>query len=264
MDLQTQALQAALQAGESILDIYNDKQQDFGVEHKADHSPLTIADKNSHQIISEALKQSPYPILSEEGHIPPYEERRKWSTFWLIDPLDGTKEFIKKNGEFTVNIALIQDGVPVFGVIYAPVLQNLYWGDKASGAWKIEQISKVSELATAIKERALKLPLGKKQDLFTVVGSRSHSNEATENYIAMLKEKHGNINFLSKGSSLKICLVAEGSADIYPRFGPTMEWDTAAGHAIALAAGKNIALTDHRSPLSYNKKDLLNPYFIVA
>lgn len=258
------ALNAALRAGEKILNVYNDPDSDFSVERKADNSPLTIADKMSHEVIAEYLEDSPYPVLSEEGREISFDERKQWEKFWLVDPLDGTKEFIKRNGEFTVNIALIENESPTMGVIYVPVTKTLYFGQQGTGAWKMEQVKSGAEPTFEdLKEKGTKLPVIDTERKFTVVGSRSHSNEETAAYIKQLEKLHGEIEIMSKGSSLKICMVAEGSADVYPRFGPTMEWDTAAGHAIAVAAGKNVTLADHKTALQYNKENLLNPFFIV-
>ncbi len=256
------AIKAAIKAGEEILKIYENPLFGFSVEKKADNSPLTIADKTSHRIIFEILSKTNIPVLSEEGKAIDFEDRRNWSKFWIVDPLDGTKEFIKRNGEFTVNIALSENNVPVLGVIYVPVTKTLYIGSKRLGAFKKEKISGEIPLQTVINE-GKKLPVHKKGSIYRVVGSRSHMNSETEEYLKLLEEKHKNIEVVSKGSSLKICLVAEGSADEYPRFGPTMEWDTAAGHAIANAAGKKLWQTNFKSELLYNKENLLNPYFIV-
>jgi 3'(2'), 5'-bisphosphate nucleotidase len=264
MDEITLALHAAIQAGEEILKIYNDPEQDFTIERKADNSPLTIADKLSHNTIEAALLKTPYPILSEEGKIITYSERKNWQKFWLVDPLDGTKEFIKRNGEFTVNIALVANGDPVMGIIYVPVTKTLYFGEVGQGAWKVDAVSIVENLtAESIKQSGIFLPEVDTNRKFTAVGSRSHSNRETVAFIKKLELEHGDIEIISKGSSLKIGMVAEGSADVYPRFGPTMEWDTAAGHAIAVAAGKNVTLVDQKTPLKYNKENLLNPFFIV-
>ncbi len=256
------ALKAAIQAGEEIIKIYNDPNSDFSVEKKADNSPLTIADKASHKVIEAALINTGIPILSEEGKTIDYAERKSWETFWLIDPLDGTKEFIKKNGEFTVNIALVTKGKPVMGIIYVPVSRTLYFGSEEEGAWKMEQADQACRLET-LKNKGQKLPAPSATATFKIVGSRSHMSAETEAYIKQLKKAHSHIEIVSKGSSLKICMVAEGVANEYPRFGPTMEWDTAAGHAIANAAGKKLWLTDLSGELQYNKENLLNPYFIV-
>ena len=246
------AIDAALKAGENILSIYDDPASDFEIERKADNSPLTIADRKAHEAIVAILNDTPFPVLSEEGKHLDYEVRRKWDTLWIVDPLDGTKEFIKRNGEFTVNIALVQNSVPVLGVIYVPVKRVLYFAVVGKGT-TLQQMIKESEL----------MPLEDVRDHFIVVASRSHLSPETETYIADLKKKHGSVELISSGSSIKICLVAEGSADVYPRFAPTMEWDTAAGHAIARAAGMEVYQAGKDEPLRYNKEDLLNPWFIV-
>lgn len=257
------AIRAAIKAGQEILKIYNDPTSDFSVERKADNSPLTIADKASHRVIAGQLKDTNIPILSEEGKAIDYRERKNWERFWLIDPLDGTKEFIKKNGEFTVNIALVENQVPVIGIIYVPVSGVLYFGSPNEGARKLEKAGADCNLET-ITTSGLELPAAAGDDkVLRIVGSRSHMSPETEAYIETLRPEHPQIEIVSKGSSLKICMVAEGSADQYPRFGPTMEWDTAAGHAIANAAGKKLWHTDFSTELKYNKENLLNPYFIV-
>jgi 3'(2'), 5'-bisphosphate nucleotidase len=253
------AIDAALKAGENILSIYDDPASDFEIERKADNSPLTIADRKAHEAIVAILNDTPFPVLSEEGKHLDYEVRRKWDTLWIVDPLDGTKEFIKRNGEFTVNIALVQNSVPVLGVIYVPVKRVLYFAVEGIGAYKysgiVAPVGKGTTLQQMIKES--------ERDHFIVVASRSHLSPETETYIADLKKKHGSVELISSGSSIKICLVAEGSADVYPRFAPTMEWDTAAGHAIARAAGMEVYQAGKDEPLRYNKEDLLNPWFIV-
>lgn len=257
------SIKAALKAGEEILKIYNSK--DFDIKIKSDNSPLTTADKNAHKIIVENLSKTNIPILSEEGKHILYSERSKWKRYWLVDPLDGTKEFIKRNGEFTVNIALIEKDTPVLGVIYVPVTKDLYFGALNIGSYKAinqDLESFVSDMNT-LMQVSFKLPFIIDNDHYTVVGSRSHMNQETENFIAKLKNEHGEIDFISKGSSLKICMVAEGLANIYPRFAPTMEWDTGAGHAIALNAGCTVTQADEKTPVVYNKEDLLNPWFIV-
>lgn len=258
------AIEAAIHAGNKILSIYNDPNLDFQVEKKSDNSPLTIADKASNNIIVTLLENSNIPILSEENTEIAFEQRKNWKQLWIVDPLDGTKEFIKRNGEFTVNIALIEDNNPIMGVIYVPVKQILYFGDLTHGAYRCEittegPIPSVKDLIHYGK----RLPLQSHSTNYHVVASRSHMSQETETFINTLKVQHSHIETISIGSSLKICLVAEGTADIYPRFAPTMEWDTAAGHAIAKAAGKNIYLIDGETPLTYNRQDLLNPWFIV-
>ena len=245
------AIEAALEAGKEIMGIYLDPKQDFGIEKKADNSPLTLADKAAHNCIVRYLNQTNIPILSEEGAHLSFEERKTWDRLWVVDPLDGTKEFIKKNGEFTVNIALVEGGSPVLGVIYVPAQGVLYSGIVGKGAWK------------GVGEEREALPLSKKKEGFVVVASRSHLSPETEEYLNQLRQKHDKVQLISSGSSLKICLVAEGSADVYPRFAPTMEWDTAAGDAIARAAGRMVVDASSNQPLTYNKPDLHNPWFIV-
>lgn len=258
------AIDAALEAGAKILSIYNDPAADFEVERKADNSPLTIADRSAHNMIAKALATTPYPLLSEEGKHLPYDERKEWEDLWIVDPLDGTKEFIKRNGEFTVNIALVRKGVPVMGVIYVPVKRTLYFADETLGAYRMNEIETRGEWSLdEMMAQADKLPLAQARKEFVIVASRSHCSEETLAYVDEMRRIHGQVELASSGSSLKICLVAEGSADVYPRFAPTMEWDTAAGHAIARAAGCEIYHTDKEEPLHYNKEDLLNPWFIV-
>lgn len=238
----------AKKAGEAILKVYT---SEFAVEEKEDKSPLTLADRTSHEIISAYLKKRhPFPVLSEEGKDIPYAERKQWEYFWLVDPLDGTKEFIKRNGEFTVNISLIHKNGPVLGVIYVPVSDVVYYAVNGEGAYKLEQ------------HVSTRLPLPSNQNGVTVVGSRSHGSKELDDLVMGLRERHGTLNFLSAGSSLKFCLVAEGKADIYPRLGPTMEWDTAAGQVIVEEAGGQVVEFGSKQPLRYNKESLLNGHFI--
>lgn len=250
-ELLATAIQAALDAGRDIMEIYDDPEADFGIERKADNSPLTRADKAAHARIMTYLEPTGIPVLSEEGAHLPYDKRRTWQRLWIVDPLDGTKEFIKRNGEFTVNIALVEDGAPVMGVIYVPVKQQLYYGIVGEGATKEEDGVRSS----------LPLPAGERP--FTVVASRSHLSSETADFIDNLRREHPDLELVSSGSSLKICLVAEGKADIYPRHAPTMEWDTAAGDAIARAAGRSVVDALTGEPLRYNKEDLHNPWFVV-
>ena len=258
------AVDAALKAGKEILELYNDPASDFGIEKKADNSPLTLADKRAHEVIRRELEQTPFPMLSEEGISVPYAERCGWETFWMVDPLDGTKEFIKRNGEFTVNIALIAGTLPVMGVVYVPVTKELYWGVEGDGAYRLTGITDVGgRTLEALKAEAVRLPEAGERDKFVIVASRSHLTPETEAYIEEMKRSHAEVELISSGSSLKICLVARGKADVYPRFAPTMEWDTAAGHAVAKAAGKEIYQAGTDVPLLYNKENLLNPWFIV-
>lgn len=258
------AIEAAIKAGMEIMKIYNDPASDFGIEKKADNSPLTIADKNANEVICSILEATQIPILSEEGKSIDYATRRHWNKLWIVDPLDGTKEFIKKNGEFTVNIALVKNNTPVLGVIYVPAKRELYFGSETQGAFKyLLPTDATSVTLMELETNATQIPTHKENDKFVVVASRSHLSAETESYIEKLRNIHHSIEMISSGSSLKICLVAEGKADVYPRFAPTMEWDTAAGHAIARAAGMEIFHTDETTPLQYNKEDLLNPWFIV-
>ena len=253
-------INAALRAGRAIMNIYNHPDLDWQVERKADNSPLTLADRESHRVIAEALEATPYPLLSEEGAHLPYDERKDWHSLWIVDPLDGTKEFLKKNDEFTVNIALVTDGVPVMGVIYVPAKHQLFWGEKGQGAFTAEVDPETLHVG---KPEALPLKGADWGRPFRVVASRSHLSPETETFITDLQRHHPDLEMVSAGSSLKLCLVAEGKADIYPRLAPTMEWDTAAGHAIALAAGKKVLDAQTDLPLTYNKEDLHNPWFVV-
>lgn len=258
------AIKAALKAGESILEIYEG--DDFDISIKDDNSPLTKADREAHNSIINILQETEIPILSEEGRDIQYNERSKWTDFWLVDPLDGTKEFIKRNDEFTVNIAYVSDGVPVMGVVFVPVLKYLYFSSLEKGAFLLTEsldITKITGLDHLI-DQSQRLPINQKRDKLIVVGSRSHMSVETEEFIENLRLEHNEVEIISKGSSLKLCMVAEGNADIYPRFGPTMEWDTAAGHAIVLGAQKKVTLTDNITNLKYNKENLLNPWFIVS
>ncbi|MGE4441536.1 MAG: 3'(2'),5'-bisphosphate nucleotidase CysQ [Desulfomicrobium sp.] len=259
------ALKVSIAAGLAILQVY--QSDDFDVQVKSDASPLTRADCVSHNIIQGCLSDYDLPILSEEEGNIEYAERKNWNRFWLIDPLDGTKEFIKRNGEFTVNIALIEEGFPVLGVVFAPVLDELYFASRGLGAFKILHASSVKASSLeAFCDAATLLPLvsdDKNKRPYTIVGSRSHLFAQFDSFVAEKMKIHGSIDVRSIGSSLKICLVAEGAADVYPRLGPTMEWDTAAGHAVASEAGCQICRVDTGQPLTYNKADLLNPFFIV-
>lgn len=252
------AIAAAHEAAEEIMRVYQDPRQNFDIEVKSDKSPLTRADRAAHKCIVRHLSETGIPILSEEGAHLPYEERKEWHRLWVVDPLDGTKEFIKKNGEFTVNIALVEDGSPVLGVILVPVTGMIYFGIVGMGAWKAASDSLGNE-----KEVLHLDGDAEREDVYTIVASRSHLNPETEQYINQMRNLHKAVKLISSGSSLKICLVAEGKADVYPRFAPTMEWDTAAGDAIIRASGKQIVNAETGQPLIYNKPDLHNPWFIV-
>jgi len=255
------ALQTAFNAGKVIMEVYKEH---FDVEFKPDDSPITIADQRAHAVIAEGLSKTGIPLLSEEGEQASYEIRKDWKLYWLVDPLDGTKEFVKKNGDFTVNIALIQKQQPVFGAVYAPVPGFMYWGSE-SGSFRLN--TKLSDnlefdnyqMITNLSE---KLPCIPEHEGYRVLGSRSHMNIETENFIDNLKIYYPDLSFVSRGSSLKFCTLAEGGADIYPRFSPTMEWDTAAGHAVALFAGCSVEQVENGLPVVYNKPSLLNPFFI--
>jgi 3'(2'), 5'-bisphosphate nucleotidase len=249
------AIKAAIKAGKEILNVYYNS--DFGFELKSDNSPLTLADKRAHEVIVEHLIPTNIPVLSEEGKTISFDERKNRELFWLVDPLDGTKEFIKRNNEFTVNIALIEGDSPIAGVVYVPVTKVLYWAD-GKGSFK----AKVSEENNLLNEIE-KLPISSERENFVIVGSKSHMNRETEEFIRSIDTKGKAIEMVSKGSSLKLCMVAEGNADIYPRLGPTMEWDTAAGHAIVIFAGKQVYQFENKKPLIYNKENLLNPWFVV-
>lgn len=259
------AIRAALEAGKEIMAVYTDPNSDFEIEKKADNSPLTIADRKSHAVIAKTLQETPYPLLSEEGKQIPVEERKNWNELWIVDPLDGTKEFIKRNGEFTVNIAFVQNGTPEAGVIYIPVKQELFFADCAYGAYKIGSITELPADATldSLMNQGQRLPYAAPRKDFVIIASRSHLTPETEAYINEMKQCHAQVETVSKGSSLKLCLIAEGEADVYPRFAPTMEWDTAAGHAIIRAAGKEVYQAGKQEPLQYNKEELLNPWFIA-
>ena len=242
-------IRLSIEAGEAIMEVY--REEDVGVEVKSDNSPVTRADIAAHNIIEAGLeKLTPeIPLLSEESGELSYETRKGWSRYWLVDPLDGTKEFIHKRSEFTVNIALIDKGEPVFGVVYVPVQEVIYYGTAGKGAMKVGTDGTVTELS--VKGYSL----GERPSL---VVSKSHRGEALEAFISSL----GDINIKDFGSSLKLCVVAEGDADLYPKFGPTMEWDTAAAQAVVEAAGGRV--TDHSGErLRYNKEDLHNPDFMV-
>ena len=262
-DLLEIAVQASIEAGFKVLEIYKD---DFDVILKSDKSPLTIADTASNDIITAHLEKTGIPILSEEGKEVSFEERSTWAYFWMVDPLDGTKEFVKRNGEFTINVALVHQQKVIAGVVFAPVLKDLYFGSVEMASVKIEKIQE-NESSSSLDEllsRAISIPVKDEARAFTVVASKSHMTSETEEFINDLKKTHSEISIISKGSSLKICMVGEGAADVYPRFAPTMEWDTAAGHAVVKFAGGNIMNNENKSELLYNKKSLLNPWFIVT
>lgn len=246
--LHDEARRLARAAGEEILRIYGE--DDFAVEIKGDDSPLTAADLASQRVIVAGLSAvtPEIPVISEESKNAPYDERAEWSLCWLVDPLDGTKEFVKRNGEFTVNIALLHEGLPILGVVYAPVLDRTYSGIYEQGAWRSDGAGGPQPIRAG----------GTGEETLVVVASRSHPSPELASFLGALPAHR----LTSMGSSLKLCLVAEGAADLYPRLGPTMEWDTGAAHAVVLAAGGDVVDTNGNR-LTYNRRDLLNPHFIV-
>jgi 3'(2'), 5'-bisphosphate nucleotidase len=254
------AITGALEAGKAILEIYHS--DDFEVELKGDNSPLTKADLASHNVIMSYLSSTDIPVLSEEGKLIPYSKRKDWNQLWIVDPLDGTKEFIKRNGEFTVNIALIENQKTLLGVIYVPAQGDLYFSTKDMGSYKVS-VNLEDYNIDMFLNQSKKLPLEREGETFTVVASRSHMSEQTEAYISEMRQKHGQVNLISKGSSLKLCMVAEGQADCYPRFAPTMEWDTAAGQAICEHSGFDVIDLETKKTMLYNREELLNNWFLV-
>jgi len=256
------AIKAAVHGGSEIMKIY--QKEDLGVEYKEDNSPLTLADKACNDIINSYLINTEFPIISEENRQLDYSERKDWETCWIVDPLDGTKEFVKRNGEFTVNIALVKNGKPLLGVIYVPDTKELYFADVSlkKASKDILSSHEVDADKLDLNTNSI-LPNKTKGSTIKIVGSRSHMNEATQNFVDSLKNDYEQVEIVSKGSSLKFCLVAEGRANIYPRFAPTMEWDTAAGQAICEAVGLEVISQETNKPLLYNKENLLNPWFKV-
>jgi len=262
----TTALKAAIAASASIMQVY---EGDFSAQYKSDGSPVTVADKQADAIIRKHLQSTGLPVISEESKLLPYETRRHWSRLWLVDPLDGTKEFLKRNGEFTVNIALIENGKPVMGVITAPVTGRVWIGAAGPGLYMVGNMYDGNLMADPEKifdklkahtpSRALA-----HQDVVRIVVSRSHPDNHTETMIKHLEGQGKRVRRVPRGSSLKLCEIAMGQADIYTRFGPTMEWDIAAGHAILQAAGGDVVDMQSGKPLIYNKPDMLNPYFVAS
>ena len=237
------------EAGIEIMKVYD---TDFHIQIKNDNSPVTLADKKANAVIEKGLYDiaSSIPILSEEGKDISYAMRKDWEFYWLVDPLDGTKDFIKKNGEFTVNIALMKKEMPIFGMVYAPESECYFWGGEENGSWKKKSDNEVSRIhVNSFLEKKIKL-----------ASSRSHPSEKMEKFLLQF----GDYELHPMGSSFKICLVSDGTVDLYPRLGPTMEWDTAASHAIIKGAGGELLQADNKSPLLYNKSNLLNPEFIAG
>ena len=254
------AINAALEAGKAILEIYHSGE--FDIETKGDNSPLTRADTASHKVIMSFLTKIDIPVLSEEGKAISYEVRKDWNQLWIVDPIDGTKEFIKRNGEFTVNIALIENQKPLIGVIFVPVTGDLYFSSEEIGTFKATVDLKNYDVETLLL-KGNKLPLEREDKTFTIVASRSHMSPETETFVQEMRDIHGEVNLISKGSSLKLCMVAEGTANCYPRFAPTMEWDTAAGQAICEHAGFQVIDWKTKENILYNRKELLNNWFLV-
>jgi len=246
-------IEIAQQAGKVILEVYNSN--DFETQLKSDNSPLTIADQKANDVIVMALKTKfpAVPFITEEEKAMEFSERKNWEYLWLVDPLDGTKEFIKRNGEFTVNIALVKNGNVELGVVYIPVQNKTYFAYKGNGSFVIDENG-----TQPIKVKS------RNKDLLKLVGSRSHPSDDFVAYIEEQKKQYTEVEVLPYGSSLKICMVAEGKADVYPRLGPTMEWDTGAAHIVAEEAGATVTIAGTDEPLNYNKENLLNPYFIVS
>lgn len=254
------AIEASLKAGEIIMDVYNTS---FNIELKDDKSPLTEADSRANDMINSYLIDTPFPIISEENKQIPYLERKSWDICWIVDPVDGTKEFIKRNGEFTVNIALVKKGKPILGVIYVPASKTLYFANVNENKAHKSNLTSHDSSIEKVRSCALELKPKKDNSEIQVVGSRSHMSSETMDFVNELKKSGKDVTIVSKGSSLKFCLVAEGNADVYPRFAPTMEWDTAAGQAICNAVGVDVISEATNQTLLYNKNNLLNPWFIV-
>jgi 3'(2'), 5'-bisphosphate nucleotidase len=265
------AIEAALAGGRAIQKVYA---APFDVEYKADRSPLTQADRDAHEAITEVLLSTGIPVLSEEGHAVPLAERQAWEYYWLVDPLDGTKEFVERNGEFTVNIALMQRDAlpmgilgasePLAGVIYVPVLDRLYFAWRSGGSHlQHDAATRSPVLAYERVAMSTRLPIAEPRAAYTILASRSHRSPETEAFIHRMEQEHGPVSITIKGSALKFGLMAEGSADAYPRFAPTMEWDTAAGQIICTEAGKQLIDVTTNAPMRYNKNELMNNWFIV-
>jgi 3'(2'), 5'-bisphosphate nucleotidase len=268
------AARTSVLAGRATLEVYHGE---IEVEYKADRSPLTLADRRSHDLIVAGLKPTGIPILSEEGREIPYDRRKTWRRLWIVDPLDGTKEFVKRLGEFTVNIALVEDRRPTLGAVFVPVKNVLYFGRSEDGSFRLEDPEAVAAFESdpadedprtvvdRLRLHSRRLPVDEDAHVpFVIVGSRSHATPELHAFVEQKRRELGEVTFRSAGSSLKYCLVAEGRADVYPRLGPTMEWDTAAGQVIAEAAGASVLCHDTGEPLRYNKEDLLNPWHVVS
>ena len=256
------AIEAAIAAGREIMKVY--EKEDFQVEIKSDASPLTVADKRANKIINSYLIPTGIPIISEENDELSYEVRKQWKECWIVDPLDGTKEFIKRNGEFTVNIALVSEGKPELGVIFAPAQELIYFTLVSERKAYKATVSSEAIGAEYILNSAEEIQPQTDSKCIRLVGSRSHMNQETLDFIEELKKTKQEVQVVSKGSSLKFCLLAEGEAHYYPRFGPTMEWDTAAGQALCEAVGLTCKFTDSGERISYNRENLRNDNFVVS
>lgn len=255
------AIQASLEAGKVIMQVYDTA---FDVEIKDDKSPLTEADKKANDVINSYLVKTEFPIISEENKQTDYTTRKNWATCWVVDPVDGTKEFIKRNGEFTVNIALVTNGKPELGVIYVPAIKTIYVANVITKeAFKTKLNSHDASLDEVINAGTKLQPKASGSNPVQIVGSRSHMSQETLDFVESIKKEGKDVEVVSKGSSLKFCLVAEGNADVYPRFAPTMEWDTAAGQAICNAVDIDVISQETQKSLLYNKENLLNPWFLV-
>ncbi len=261
------AIKASVIAGEEILKVY---ETNFEVEIKKDSTPVTLADKNASDSIVKNLSTSNINVLSEEGLLYDFETRKNWQQIWIIDPLDGTKEFVKRNGEFTVNIALVENNQPVIGVIYSPVSRNLYYACINYGSYKVnghEVLSQINDNNIVVEEliaTAKKLPLHEQPKNYTIVASRSHLSKEVSERIAINKLRHNHVDIINTGSSIKFCLIAEGLAHEYPRYGTTMEWDTAAGQCIIECAGGSVIDLGTNEPMEYNRENLKNNNFIAS
>jgi 3'(2'), 5'-bisphosphate nucleotidase len=260
------AVSAALKAGEKVLTIYN---TDFHVETKSDNTPVTLADKTSGRCITSILEASGIPVISEEEQVEDFSIRKNWKRVWIVDPLDGTKEYVKRNGEFAINIALVEDNQPVIGVIYAPVFKDIYFACRDTGSYKITQNDVIIELTKQnlpdnLFEYARRLPIQRLPKTYTVVASRSHLSREVNERLEKLRNLYGTVDMINVGSAIKQCWVAEGKAHEYPRYGTTMEWDTAAGQCILEESGKQLIDLSTGRPMRYNKPDMLNSYFIAT
>lgn len=264
--LMAAAIKAALKAGRIIMDVYSGKE--FTVRQKADDTPVTVADLMAHRSITRSLAGTGLPVLSEEGSNIPFAERSKWQLFWLVDPLDGTKGFVTRTGDFTVNIALIDRQDPVAGVVYDPIDDTLYAGISGKGAWRVDEALGLSGTAVeggmdALISKGKRLPFTRHKTK-GIVGSRSYMDDLTKCFIEGFVKKYPGTRVIIRGSSLKLCMIAEGKADLYPRFSNISEWDTAAGHAIVVASGGGIVEAPCADrPLTYNKEKCVNYWFIA-